>query len=262
MFFKHRTRLTREGWYFVFILALVLVRASMKDINLMLAFAGMMAGTLYSNRFGLDDASPACDSSPAPRFGGTAGEIAVIELEATSPHRSTAIESRIHFNSGSTRREDRGRYIRRSSRKSSAGQMVNLEHRVRFGRQRFRHDSRHEPVSVSPHFADDQPAAARATCRAAAVGAAHESLDEYPAVRSRARGALQRQGLTEGDFYGMGDWRPGDSKRCNHGRAPARRGSLMVRQFEQPRSENVTLLFDLWQPAEPDHGTKTTSNWP
>jgi uncharacterized protein (DUF58 family) len=65
------------------------------------------------------------------------------------------------------------------------------------------------------------------------------------------RRVVQRQGLTEGDFYGMRDWRPGDSRRWIHWRTSARRGSLMVRQFEQPRSENLTLLVDLWRPSEP-----------
>jgi uncharacterized protein (DUF58 family) len=60
-----------------------------------------------------------------------------------------------------------------------------------------------------------------------------------------------RQRPTDGEFYGLRDWQPGDSRRLIHWRTSARRGGLMVRQFEQPRSENLTLLLELWQPEQP-----------
>lgn len=63
---------------------------------------------------------------------------------------------------------------------------------------------------------------------------------------------LSRRGLLEADFYGLREWRAGDSRRWIHWRTSARRGALIVRQFEQRRSQNVALLVDLWQPASPD----------
>ncbi len=63
---------------------------------------------------------------------------------------------------------------------------------------------------------------------------------------------MQRRGLLEADFYGLRDWRPGDSRRSIHWRTSARRGSLVVRQFEQRRSQDLALLVDLWQPSSPD----------
>lgn len=62
---------------------------------------------------------------------------------------------------------------------------------------------------------------------------------------------LSRRGLLEADFYGLREWRPGDSRRWIHWRTSARRGGLVVRQFEQRRSENVAVLVDLWQPRDP-----------
>jgi uncharacterized protein (DUF58 family) len=61
-------------------------------------------------------------------------------------------------------------------------------------------------------------------------------------------GSRSRQGLVEGDFYGLRDWRSGDSRRWIHWRTSARRGTLAVRQFEQPRSQDVAILVELWQP--------------
>jgi uncharacterized protein (DUF58 family) len=60
-----------------------------------------------------------------------------------------------------------------------------------------------------------------------------------------------RRGLLEADFYGLREWRAGDTRRWIHWRTSARRGSLIVRQFEQRRSQNLALLVDLWQPANP-----------
>jgi uncharacterized protein (DUF58 family) len=55
----------------------------------------------------------------------------------------------------------------------------------------------------------------------------------------------------EGDFYGLRDWRSGDSRRWIHWRTSARRGTLAVRQFEQPRSQDVAILVELWHPQRP-----------
>jgi uncharacterized protein (DUF58 family) len=74
-------------------------------------------------------------------------------------------------------------------------------------------------------------------------------------VQSRrvgSRHTRHRHGLVEGDFYGLRDWRSGDSRRWIHWRTSARRGSLKIRQFEQQRNQNLALLVDLWQGAAAD----------
>src|SRR5438067_6699850 len=91
MSFKLRTRLTQEGWYFVIVLALVLVRASMKDINLMLAFAGMMVGALYFNWLALRMMFRRLSIRRRLPESVSAGDVAVIGLEASSRHRATAV---------------------------------------------------------------------------------------------------------------------------------------------------------------------------
>jgi uncharacterized protein (DUF58 family) len=68
-------------------------------------------------------------------------------------------------------------------------------------------------------------------------------------VRESASGAQRlRRGLLEADFYGLRDWRSGDSRRWIHWRTSARRGALVVRQFEQRRSQDLAVLVDLWCP--------------
>jgi uncharacterized protein (DUF58 family) len=61
----------------------------------------------------------------------------------------------------------------------------------------------------------------------------------------------RRRGVTEGEFHGLRDWRGGDSQRWIHWRTTARRGDLVVRQFEQEQHEDLTLLLELWRPERP-----------
>jgi uncharacterized protein (DUF58 family) len=72
----------------------------------------------------------------------------------------------------------------------------------------------------------------------------HESFDG-------AQRREQRHGGASGDFYGVRPWRPSDGRRLIHWRSSARRGSLVVRQVEQPRNRDLAVLVDLWQPDSP-----------
>jgi uncharacterized protein (DUF58 family) len=58
----------------------------------------------------------------------------------------------------------------------------------------------------------------------------------------------RRQTFAAGDFYGLRDYRSGDTRRHIHWRTSARRGKLMVRQFERAVHQDVALYIDLWQP--------------
>ena len=70
----------------------------------------------------------------------------------------------------------------------------------------------------------------------------------------------RQQGLSEGDFFGLREWRTGDSRRWIHWRSSAKRDSLVVRQFEQHRHEDLIVILDLgrWQP--PATNASHTSN--
>ena len=50
------------------------------------------------------------------------------------------------------------------------------------------------------------------------------------------------------EYHGLRDYRPGDSPRWIHWRTSARRGELMVKEFEQQNEQELALLIDPWQP--------------
>ncbi len=75
-------------------------------------------------------------------------------------------------------------------------------------------------------------------------------------LRLEERGELgihrteRRKARLEADFYGLRDWRSGDSRRWIHWRSTARRGQVVVRQFDESRSQDLAIYVDLWQPAD------------
>lgn len=54
------------------------------------------------------------------------------------------------------------------------------------------------------------------------------------------------------DFHGLREFRYGDTPRWIHWATTARRGLLMVKEFEVRRNRDVAIFLDAWQPARPD----------
>lgn len=58
-----------------------------------------------------------------------------------------------------------------------------------------------------------------------------------------------RMGIFHDEFHHLREYRPGDNPRAIHWRTSARRGSLILREYEQNREQQLTVIVDLWQPA-------------
>jgi uncharacterized protein (DUF58 family) len=68
-----------------------------------------------------------------------------------------------------------------------------------------------------------------------------------------SRSWRRQQGPVEGDFFGLRNWRPGDSRRWIHWRSSAKRQELVVRQFEQHRRQDLVVYLDLSLDARLPH---------
>lgn len=66
---------------------------------------------------------------------------------------------------------------------------------------------------------------------------------------SRSRDALRRTSVEE-EFRSLREFRAGDSTRLIHWRTSARKGELMVREFEYPQTQDSVVLLDLWTPDD------------
>jgi uncharacterized protein (DUF58 family) len=58
------------------------------------------------------------------------------------------------------------------------------------------------------------------------------------------------QPLVPTEFHGIRPFQRGDSPRWIHWRTSARRGELMVREFEETTNDNLLLVVEPWVPAE------------
>lgn len=56
-------------------------------------------------------------------------------------------------------------------------------------------------------------------------------------------------GVFHDEFHRLREFRTGDNPRDIHWRTSARRGELILREYQQNRDFNLTVILDLWQPA-------------
>lgn len=71
------------------------------------------------------------------------------------------------------------------------------------------------------------------------------------AVGDDSRRQRRRIAPAEGDVRGIRPYREGDSPRDVHWRSSARRGSLQVREYDQPAPVDLILIVDPWVPTIP-----------
>lgn len=254
---NRRVSMTSEGWYYLVLLGVLLIGAMLREINLLLLLSALLAGPLFLCwRVVLTTLRGLTIRRKMPR-GVCAGDLLIVNLEVTNSRRkmtswALVAEEQIvrlngareapvkpavffsHIEAGKTRRREyRGRLPQRG--------------RYRVG-----------PLMVSTRFPFGL---FRGTVSVDQV----ETLTVYPklgrltaAWRSRHRESHEgtqrrKQGHARmsGDFYGVREWRSGDSRRWIHWRSSARHNTLVVRQFEQQRHRDVAVLLDLWEPSRP-----------
>ena len=256
---KHRrTRICREGWRYLVLTAVVFVVAVVMGVNLTLILGGMLVGpVLFNWRLVVVTLRGLRVRRKLPR-GVCAGDLLVVQVEAANTRRRPAswaviVEDEIRPE-GQTGRLAAGRpivyfpYIRSGETRAEAYRgRLPQRGRYRFG-----------PLKVSTRFPFG-------LLRRTITLAQEDELIVFPRLGrlapdwiTRHHEAFEgsqcrqaRQSRVSGEFYGVREWRAGDSRRWVHWRASARHGSLVVRQFERPLNRDVAVLVDLWQPAKP-----------
>lgn len=116
-------------------------------------------------------------------------------------------------------------------------QQLTLTCRYPFGlfRRRVRYDHPHEVV-VLP------------TLGTLHLGRLRQLLNPPPRPTPQPRRRFSRRSLAPADFYGVREFRPGDSPRWIHWRTTARMGTPMVREFEETPIEHLVVIVDPWLP--------------
>ena len=265
---KQQTRITlrREGWYYLTVMVFVLSGASLRQINLLMVIAGVMCGPLLINLLtALRSLRVFEVTRRCPRHV-TVEQPLSVEICLARPAKSSRfLLFRPKVNRAVTVEDTIRRVVPSAEHATStarvlftslaAGEKQTLHYMGRI-HQRGQYELGPLKISTSWPFglitktvtvADRQqllvyPRPGKLSPRW------HQIMQEAHAGTHYTRGQLGQQ---EGDFYGLRDYRDGDSQRWIHWRTSARRGALFVRQFEQPRSQDLILLLDLWRPIDP-----------
>ncbi len=252
-----RTRLSREGVYYCLVVLAVLSGAVGRQLNLLMLVGSVLAGPfLFSLIYGRLALRRLAVERKLPSHLHAAQRLAV-DLSVTNHRRwlgvwGVEVQDVLRREEASGSAEDVSAAVFFTHVAAGETSQVRYAGRLpRRGRYRF------GPLRLMSRFPLGLVRHSRIVPDTSTL-IVHPKLGQLTRnwahiARENASGGqrMQRRGLLEGEFHGLRDWRPGDSRRWVHWRTSARRGALVVRQFEQRRSEDLALLVDLWQPQDP-----------
>ncbi len=252
-----RSRLTREGYQFVFLLMFSLIAAIIQNVNLLVLLAGSLAAILLLqwrlcsrtiHRISVQRVLPSFIEAGKPfsaelivknpkrwlgawwiivretikskrsnTRGGGESQSLLVNIERVLPNNRSVVSIECLC-------EHRGQYSFRRS---------DLSTRFPLSLMRGIHElDNEEEFLVHPAFGRlDQNW--------------REAL-ELPRIGEQQRRLPISGG--EGEFFGLRDYRPGDPMRMIHWRSSARRNNLVVRQFERQENYEIALMLDLTEP--------------
>ncbi len=261
------TRLTREGYQFVFLLGFSLVAAIIQNVNLLVLLGGSLAGllllqwrlcsrTLYGLRM---QRNLPRDIEAGRRF--------FVELVLSNPRPwlgSWWVIAHEKVIAAKTNRIAKG---------DSQTLLVNVERVLPRDQSRVRYEClcihRGEYLFQRSEISTRFPLSLMRGIRSLGQEAkflVHPMRGKMdPNWRTKLE--LPRLGLHErrvarsggdGEFFGLRDYRSGDAMRLIHWRSSAKRNQLLVRQMERQENFEIALLLDLTEPAN-DNGRTVSS---
>jgi uncharacterized protein (DUF58 family) len=276
MFHRPYTTICREGWYYLFITAIVFVGAMVKEVNLLLVLSGMMMGLLLFHWQALFISLKGLKLQRKAPQAVCAGDLLAVSLRLSNTRSHFAswavtVEEQIEREPGAlgSNHNNNHRHYRLNNGKPMWTSVFFSyipagEERIGTYRGRLVERGRYRlgPMRMSTRFPFG-------LFRRKITIAQSDTLYVYPRLGrltrtwlARHRKALagadrrQRRPGPEGDFYGVREWRGGDSLRLIHWRSSARTGKFVVRQFEQPHNRDVAILLDLWLPEKPTNAQR------
>ncbi len=262
---RRQTAIHREGWYYLLIVAVVFGGALFKEVNLLLILAGMLLGPVLLNWQAVGTNLRGLRVERKLPRGLSAGDWLSVSLFLSNARRrlgawAVVVEEQI-WREAAAAGDNRGGPLRcpevlfpyvpaGQSRKGAYRGRLLERGRYRFGPLRLSTRFPFGLFSRTITVGESETLIVLPRLGRLSAGWAGRRLEAFAGVDRRSF----RPG-PEGDFYGVREWRGGDGLRLIHWRSSARLGKLVVRQFAQPRSRDVAVVLDLWQPERPtaDH---------
>ena len=250
---RHRMAVTREGMAYIGIMSVMFIGSILGRTNMLMFVFAMMIGPWVLNGWIAFSMLRRTNAKRTLPHRAMAGEMVSVEIEVENHKwllgswllaaRDRAVHVRDRFQVAAL-------FVRIPARQSRRGHYF-----VRFSQ---RGEYSFGPIELTTHFplglierglvCQDQgklivhPRVGRMTAR--------WRSDLWNATEL-AEQRQMRAGLFDDEFQRIREYRPGDNPKAIHWRTTARRGELMVREFQQTRDRDLILLVELWQPAQP-----------
>jgi uncharacterized protein (DUF58 family) len=258
------TRICAEGWYYLFVVLFVIGGAVLGEVNLLVVLAGLMAGPFLFNwqfvRWTLRDVEVE-RALPSRLCAGDPLTVVVTAHNRRDRLASWALTVEDGIVQVGVRSRPHRQRLRLTIPRVAPRQTARSEVRIQLTRR-----GRYEfgPLRVSTRFPLGFVRASYGTATRSTllVGPrlGHLTQRWLHMVHFGQTGSpseRRRQGLLEGDYYGLREWRTGDSRRWIHWRTSAKLGELAVRQFERQVHRDLILVLDLWEPDAPSRTERT-----
>ena len=251
------TWFTREGWHLLFILGFVLLGAVLRNVNLLVLLASLIAGMFVIQwricRRSLKHLSLRRQLPSTPQAGRPFDAKIYIENRSILlPTWLICVEERLECIEPYPSANPIGTTLVvpwvPANQVSVAGFQCQLLYR---GKYRF------NPARLSTSFPFGlmrgwftQPVTDHILVRPKLGHLIGRWQNLIQAERQGLAKTASRAGVNEGEFYGLRAWQHGDSQRWIHWRTTARLNELAVRQFEQQQKMTLAILVDLWCPND------------
>ncbi len=247
---------TREGFHFAFLISFILVGAIIRDVNLLVILAGVLvAMMLIQFRLSYRSMQGIQLTRRTPRRVEARSPFRV-EIRISNPKRwlgswLVTCQDKLYRIEGTAKKEIEGASIQLVAGHVPPQGSVELSYECQFPRRGL---YRFGPLEASTRFPLGLTQAGfglldRQSCLSLpAIGELLPTWRELFRVRRYGGNAVRTQSAAgEGEFYGLRDYRVGDSPRWIHWRTSARRNELVVRQFEKQNSIESCILLDLFR---------------
>ncbi len=274
---RRRAWLTREGWYYVAVLAFIIGGAVLRSVNLLVVLAGtLIAPPLFNWRLVMASLMGLSVRRRLPTQI-IAGEPLTVEIEVRNSRRWLSswliavedwIARELPQKNPSLKNEPvmqrlLGRLMAGEREQARAliahvpagGSAIGTYRITIFRRGMYRFG----PLRVSTRFPLGLVRGQMTIPEHGELIVAPRLGRMLPAWASLLEAELAgderrhpQRGLTEGDYYGLRPWQRGDSLRWVHWRTTAKLARPMVKQFERRRSRDVVVVLDPWHASGAD----------
>ncbi len=251
---RRHVAFSREGWSFIAILAFVVFGSILRQINLLVMLASMMIPALLFNwRMAVTMIRRInVTHSLGPWI--FAGKTTVIELEVLNWSRTftawnlalTDFVKRI----APTPADGPPKSIGLVAISVEAGQQTHVSYRCFFAERGI---YRFGPIQIGCQFPFGLVKAWFQQLETAELHVAPRLGELKPAWNKRldafavgTASAARRRGWLPDEFFGLRAWQQGDSTRSIHWRSTAKRGELVVKQYDQPTDRDFAMALDLF----------------